>query len=72
MVRTLQHAVCCHQYTLLGRSAFCMLFPMHLPLPVRFCRAPYPAHMNVVGNNAIWMYGSANSWARNIHIVNAE
>lgn len=28
--------------------------------------APYPAHMNVVGNNGIWMYGSSNVWIKNV------
>lgn len=34
--------------------------------------APYPAHMKVVGNNGVWMYGAANCWMRRIHIVDAD
>ena len=41
------------------------------PRPLRRapCAAPYPAHMKVVGNNGIWIYGAANSWIRRVRRV---
>ncbi|KAL4433787.1 hypothetical protein ABPG75_000228 [Micractinium tetrahymenae] len=32
----------------------------------------YPQHMKAYGYNGFWLYGAANSWVRNVEIINAD
>lgn len=46
--------------------------PSPAPCPPSRTADLYPAHMKVVGNNAFWLWGCANSWIRNVNIVDAD
>lgn len=39
---------------------------------VQFKHDLYPSHMKVFGYNAFWIYGSANAWIREVHIIDAD
>ncbi|PSC67722.1 band 7 [Micractinium conductrix] len=39
---------------------------------VKFKWDKYPAHMKAYGYNAFWLYGCANSWVRNVQIIDSD